>query len=153
MKVINLEAKIKKIIDSEDKRNPYTDEEIAKQVGISREIVTQCRKLNRIPDSRQRRKEIILKDALEIIKKDRNISDRAFTRGLNDIGYKLSRYTAVEIKKESAKFLEDSDINMVEINKVELKENVIYEKETTEKEYDPFNSIIGNDGSLKLQIN
>ncbi|WP_035776112.1 sigma 54-interacting transcriptional regulator [Clostridium arbusti] len=153
MKVINLDAKIKKIIDSEDKRNPYTDEEIAKQVGISREIVTQCRKLNRIPDSRQRRKEIILKDALEIIKKDRNISDRAFTRGLNDIGYKLSRYTAVEIKKEAAKLLEDSDINMVETNKVELKENVIYEKGTTEKEYDPFNSIIGNDGSLKLQIN
>ncbi|AJA46693.1 hypothetical protein CPAST_c05930 [Clostridium pasteurianum DSM 525 = ATCC 6013] len=32
-----MEAEIKEIIDSEDKKNPYTDEEIAKQIGVVRD--------------------------------------------------------------------------------------------------------------------
>lgn len=140
-------------MDSEDEKNPYTDEEIAKQMGISREIVTQYRKFNKIPDSRQRRKEIILKDAFEIMKKDRNISDRAFTRDLNNRGYKLSRYTAVEIKREAAEFLEDNGKIVDEDNNIKSIENVISKKDNLEKTNDPFDCIIGKDGSLKLQIN
>lgn len=148
-----MDNSIKKIMDSEDKKNPYTDDEIANHMRISREIVTQYRKLNKIPDSRQRRKEIILKDALEIIKKDRNISDRAFTRDLINRGYKLSRYTAVEIKREAAEFLEDSGEIVDEDNYIKSIENVISKKDNLEKTNDPFDCIIGKDGSLKLQIN
>ncbi|AGK95751.1 sigma 54-interacting transcriptional regulator [Clostridium pasteurianum] len=148
-----METSIEKIMDSEDKKNPYTDDEIAKQMGISREIVTQYRKLNKIPDSRQRRREIILKDAWEIMKKDSNISDRAFTRELNDRGYKLSRYTAVEIKREAAELLEDSAEIVDEDNYIKSQENVISEKDNLEKTNDAFDCIIGKEGSLKLQIN
>lgn len=155
-----MEFKIKEIIDSEDKKNPYTDEEIAKKTGVVREVVTQYRRVNKIPDSRQRRRKVILKDALEIITEERNnISDRAFTRDLNARGYKLSRYTAVEIKKEAAKFLIESDDTAVSENnknehdKIQLVENVISEDSISEKTNDPFECIIGHEDSLKLQIN
>lgn len=99
-----------------------------------------------------------MKDALEIITEDRNISDRAFTRDLNARGYKLSRYTAVEIKKEAVKFLVESgdaagENNNKKENKIEVKENVTLKKNNMGKADDPFDCIIGHEDSLKLQIN
>ncbi|MDI6851365.1 MAG: hypothetical protein QMD82_05455, partial [bacterium] len=56
----DLEDKVKKIIESEDKNKPYTDEEIANLlrssgIKISRRMVTKLRNKLGIPDSRQRK--------------------------------------------------------------------------------------------------
>ncbi|NMM65190.1 sigma 54-interacting transcriptional regulator [Clostridium sp. P21] len=179
-----MESKIIKIISSEDKKNPYTDEEIAKQLGILRKVVTEYRNENGIPDSRQRRKELILKDAVEIIKKDRNISDRNFTKELNEKGYNLARYAASNIKKEAILILGESynlsedaaitsygekqNVNLkskaeiVNNNTMIHKENraqvikkhIDYREDANKKEtFDPFKSVIGCEGSLRLQVN
>lgn len=80
--VIYVEDKIKLIIDSEDKKNPLTDEEISSQLGMLREIVTEYRREQGIPDSRERRKALIIKDAVDILRDNINISERSFAKEL-----------------------------------------------------------------------
>jgi hypothetical protein len=48
------------IIESEDKKNPLTDQKIADILNTTREKVTEERLLNNIPDSRERRKQEII---------------------------------------------------------------------------------------------
>lgn len=178
-----MESKIIEVINFEDKKNPYTDEEIAKKLGILRETVTEYRNENGIPDSRQRRKELILKDAVEIIKNNRKISDRNFTQELNEKGYNLARYAASNIKKEAILILgegnnvsEEDTITpyaakkitnlkdttqtvdnrtLSKANSTEIINKYIDQEEDVGKEeiFDPFKSIIGYEGSLKLQVN
>jgi transcriptional regulator with AAA-type ATPase domain/transcriptional regulatory protein LevR len=140
------------IINMEDKKNPYTDEEIAKKLGILREVVTEYRNENDIPDSRQRRRDVIMKDSIQILKKNKNISDRNFTKELNDKGYKVARFAASNIKKEALKLLEQENFKKggeLDIyNYEEIKKEPIDKKEKA----DAFESIIGHEGSLKLQV-
>lgn len=56
-------------INSEDKKNPYTDQELAEFLSIPRLKVIQKRNELNIPDSRDRRKELLLADLREILKK------------------------------------------------------------------------------------
>jgi len=144
-----VEYNILDIIKAEDKKNPLTDEEIANKLGALRETVTEYRKEYDIPDSRQRRKEFIVKDALEILRKDCKLSDRAFAKELNEKGYNLARYAAASVKKEVIDILEKEDINKSSyVNELQT-EQVIEAKNSD----DPFSVIIGHEGSLKLQIN
>jgi DNA-directed RNA polymerase specialized sigma54-like protein len=53
---MDIKDKLIKIIKSENKKCPFTDDEIAKQLSVTREAVTQLRKELDIPDSRDRRK-------------------------------------------------------------------------------------------------
>ena len=46
-------------IQNEDKKNPYTDKELSEILGISRGDIVQFRKINNIPNSRDRRKELL----------------------------------------------------------------------------------------------
>lgn len=146
--MINVEFKIMNIINSEDKKNPFTDEAIAKQLEILRENVTEYRKEKGITDSRQRRKEFIIIDAMEILKKDEKISDRNFTKELNEKGYKLARFAATNIKKEAIRILEHMGDGVNSENKI-----IQNEKISKEKPLDPFELLIGYEGSLKIQVN
>lgn len=47
------------LIDTEDRKNPYTDEALAKKLSISRGEITLLRQKLKIPDSRERRKPIL----------------------------------------------------------------------------------------------
>jgi DNA-directed RNA polymerase specialized sigma54-like protein len=47
------------IIKSEDQKNPYTDDQIAKLLEVSREKITEERTKNAILDSRERRKSVL----------------------------------------------------------------------------------------------
>lgn len=141
-----MELKIMEIINYEDKKNPYTDEAISKQLEILRETVTEYRKEKCIEDSRQRRKELIIKDALEILKKDKKMSDRNFTKELNIKGYRIERFAASNIRKEASSFCGN------EVNKLSIENEINCEKLIKEKNFDPFELLIGYEGSLKFRL-
>ncbi|ERI91779.1 putative transcriptional regulatory protein LevR [Clostridiales bacterium oral taxon 876 str. F0540] len=144
-----MEYNILDIINAEDKKNPLTDEEIANSLGILRETVTEFRKEHNIQDSRQRRKEVIIKDAFEILSGNLKLSDRAFAKELNEKGYSLARYAAASIKKEALEILtKESKTQDQSMQKVSIDQ-----AGKLEKAEDPFAAIIGYEGSLKLQIN
>ncbi|WP_127836794.1 sigma 54-interacting transcriptional regulator [Clostridium prolinivorans] len=144
--------KILDIINMEDKKNPYTDEEIAKKLGILREVVTEYRNENDIPDSRQRRRDVIIKDSIQILKKNKDISDRNFTKELNDKGYKVARFAASNIKKEVLKLLEQENFNKEGRSEIYNYEEIKKESIDKKEKADAFEAIIGYEGSLKLQI-
>lgn len=50
--------KILREIQREDKKNPYTDQELAEMLNVARSEVISVRKKNNILDSRERRKNI-----------------------------------------------------------------------------------------------
>ncbi|TQW49760.1 hypothetical protein D1N85_01165, partial [Clostridioides difficile] len=54
--------KILREIQREDKKNPYTDQELAEMLNVARSEVISVRKKNNILDSRERRKKILIKD-------------------------------------------------------------------------------------------
>ena len=49
------------LLEAEDKKNPYTDEQLAKILNIRRDAVTVLRSELNIPDSRERRKPYLFK--------------------------------------------------------------------------------------------
>ncbi len=53
--------RIRDLINKEDKKNPYTDEEISEILKVDREVVTKFRLENDIPNSRERRQGILKK--------------------------------------------------------------------------------------------
>lgn len=139
------------IIEGEDKKNPLTDEKIAKLLNTTREKVTEARLSNNIPDSRERRKAFILKDILHLLERYKNISDRKLTSYLNDMGYNVSRFTVTQLRDEVK--------NSTEFNKMTVENVENMDKQTGDNMgfdvHDPhfFKELIGSNGSLKLQIN
>ena len=59
--------KILREIQREDKKNPYTDQELAEMLNVARSEVISVRKKNNILDSRERRKKILIKDISKIV--------------------------------------------------------------------------------------
>ncbi|OJT91810.1 hypothetical protein BM535_14555 [Clostridioides difficile] len=53
--------KILREIQREDKKNPYTDQELAEMLNVARSEVISVRKKNNILDSRERKKKILIK--------------------------------------------------------------------------------------------
>lgn len=116
-------------IESEDKKNPYTDEKIADVLELSREVVTNVRKEYNIPDSRERRKVVLNNAILKILKENPDISDRALTKILNEQNYLIGKYAVSKLRDELS-------------------------QHTRVKSDDPelFEDIIGYQGSLKNMI-
>ena len=161
---MNIEEMINDILQKEDIKNPLTDEEIAKELNILREVVTEYRKKNDIANSRNRRLDILTNDSKEILLDNKDISDRNFVILLKERGYKIERYAAAKIKKEVLEYFEANQElknqnekssfyidtkkireEKVIVNKLELNEN------NEKSEF--FDELIGSNGSLKVQIN
>lgn len=148
---MELYEKLKSILDNEDRKNPLTDEEIAIKLNILRETVTEIRKNNGIENSRNRRLSYIVKDAKDILLNDLEISDRNFTESLKDRGYKIERYAAAKIKKDILskidrdEYQEENELRIIE-------NNTIVTNSDNGLHNDYFSSLIGFDGSLKVQV-
>ena len=112
---MNIEEMISVVLQNEDIKNPLTDEEIANELNILREVVTEYRKKKNIANSRNRRLNILTNDSKEIILNNKDISDRNFVISLKERGYKIERYAASKIKKEV--------IELININKEVENEN------------------------------
>lgn len=142
---------IKDILNKEDRKNPLTDEEIAIKLNVLREVVTEYRKKNNIGNSRRRRLEIITEDARNIIINNVNISDRNFAECLKNLGYKIERYAASNIKKEVLEQMELREVNIYKNSKNDREDESKLENKNTRSNL--FKDLIGYDGSLKVQIN
>ncbi|MDL0404365.1 hypothetical protein QQO89_02930, partial [Clostridioides difficile] len=71
--------KILREIQREDKKNPYTDQELAEMLNVARSEVISVRKKNNILDSRERRKKILIKDISKIVSENPQMSERKIT--------------------------------------------------------------------------
>lgn len=147
-------------IQNEDKKNPYTDKELSEILGISRGDIVQFRKINNIPNSRDRRKELLENELLDILGDNTNITERKITEILIERGFDISRSAVSKILKSDEiknRIIENSSKNneSIEINssKKEINvENVLKINNSTEKEND-FEMLIGYKGSLKEKVN
>ena len=147
-------------IQNEDKKNPYTDKELSEILGISRGDIVQFRKINNIPNSRDRRKELLENELLDILGDNTNITERKITEILIERGFDISRSAVSKILKsdeiknriynhssKNSETIEDNN-SKKEINV----ENVLKINNSTEKEND-FEMLIGYKGSLKEKVN
>ena len=147
-------------IQNEDKKNPYTDKELSEILGISRGDIVQFRKNNNIPNSRDRRKELLENELLDILGDNPNITERKITEILVERGFDISRSAISKILKRDEiknRISENSYKNSETIegnnSKKEINvENVLKINNHTEKEND-FEMLIGYNGSLKEKVN
>ena len=147
-------------IQNEDKKNPYTDKELSEILGISRGDIVQFRKINNIPNSRERRKELLENELLDILGDNTNITERKITEILIERGFDISRSAVSKILKSDEiknRIYNHSSKNSETIegnnSKKEINvENVLKINNSTEKEND-FEMLIGYKGSLKEKVN
>jgi len=97
-----IENTILELIETEDKKLPLTDSDIAKKVNTTRAYITQFRKEKKIATSHQRREETLLNDIKRIIAGDSLISDNLLCKKLSEVGYDISRYSVTQIRKQAA---------------------------------------------------
>lgn len=148
-----MKDKIFEIIENEDKKNPLTDEEIALELKVSREVVTEYRKKENIGNSRNRRLENIKKDAAMLILENEDISDRSLAEELKGQGYKIERYAASNIKREIINNLDSYNIKVIKSNNIlEKGESENNDEIDLKEDENCFKEVVGYDGSLRLQI-
>jgi len=127
---MNLKDKLLNIINTENKKNPISDIKLSKMLSTSRESITVLRKEINIGNSRERRKPYLENDIKRIMGKNSNITVTDITKQLMSYGFDISRHAIEAI-------LQDTKISSEEVrNKPVI-------------EIDPFQSLIGYDGSLK----
>jgi len=127
---MNLKSKLLNIINTENKKNPISDIKLSKMLSTTRESITTLRKEINIGNSRERRKPYLEDYIKTIIEKDNNINVTDLTKQLMSFGFEISRH-AIE------SMLQDTKISDAKVTSKVVIEN------------DPFQSLIGYDGSLK----
>ncbi len=91
---------VEALVENEDRKNALTDEQIGELLGIRREEVTIIRSQLRIPDSRKRRKPVLLQAIRDCLGQDPTLTSRKLTRKLAELGFEVSRYTVTQLCKE-----------------------------------------------------
>ncbi len=130
---------IDQFLKNENQKKPLSDREIADQLGINREKVTEYRKKHGIPNSRKRLYSRIKTDAFGLMKATPNLSHRELMRQLNENGYQISRQIALSLKNEFLAPKASTEANL--------------ENQSQKVESNVFSKLIGYDRSLKIQIN
>lgn len=137
--------KLIELINTEDKKNPYTDQELAELLFVPRLKVIQKRNELNIPDSRDRRKDLLLKDLKQILNENINISERKVTELMIKKGYDISRSIVAKNIKE---LMED-----IAERKEKLPKGITAIQTTKEnKDEESFKKLIGYSGSLRNKI-
>ncbi|MED1666321.1 PTS sugar transporter subunit IIA [Brevibacillus laterosporus] len=95
-----MKTQLLRIVQEEDPKNPLTDEEIAAKLGIRRDKCTLLRQQFHIPDSRKRRLPLLTAEMNRILKEHSQISDRKLTGELRKIGFEISKFTVMNLRKE-----------------------------------------------------
>lgn len=158
-----MKERLIQLIKSEDKKNPYTDDQLAGILGARRDEVTILRGELGIPDSRERKKPYLVNALKELILQNVKISDRELTRLLNRQGFNVSRFIVSQLRKEIVGNMNPKNTSSVMLNgHIETVDNVTnsnVEKISSSGKINnsnmpsrAFERIIGFDGSLKPQI-
>ncbi|MBU3114271.1 sigma 54-interacting transcriptional regulator [Clostridium lacusfryxellense] len=140
---MNLNDKLLNIINTENKKNPISDIKLSKMLSTSRECITILRKELNIGNSRERRKPYLENYIKTIIEKNSTINVTDITKQLKSYGFDISRHVIESI-------LNDTKIGNKEVSQKEKIGSVRFESVRSER--DPFESLIGYDGSLKNNI-
>ncbi|WP_434511886.1 sigma 54-interacting transcriptional regulator [Desulfitobacterium sp. AusDCA] len=135
-----MKKKLLRLIDEEDKKNPLTDEKLARLLLINRSELTQLRSSCDIPDSRERRKPLLIQEIKKVISEEHGISERELTGRLNRLGFNISRSSIVKILKEVSKSTSEIE-GIPSAPKAEYQMTI-----------DPFSKIIGWNKSLSEKI-
>ncbi|WP_055743913.1 sigma 54-interacting transcriptional regulator [Brevibacillus choshinensis] len=138
-----MEEHIKQIIDQEDKKVPYTDEQIARQMGIRRDEVTLLRHKLQIPDSRKRRQPLLLKEMESLLQPTPNMTSRELTSRLNERGYDVSRFMVHQLRSKMEAFSDTATPN---------KDDRARQKTRKVNQAVTFASLIGAKSTLKAAI-
>ncbi|MBU2700181.1 transcriptional regulator with AAA-type ATPase domain/transcriptional regulatory protein LevR [Sporomusaceae bacterium BoRhaA] len=131
---MDLKNKVINLVDTENKKNPLTDVQIAKYLHTTRENITNIRKELNINNSRQRRYPYLKAAILAVRKNQPNIAVSDLTCQLIEQGFAISRKVIDEL---------------LPLSEVEA---------TTKSDglqvngADPFKRLIGSNGSLKNSI-
>ena len=126
-----MDKKLMELIKKEDIKKPYSDEQIASLLFISRQAVNRLRQKLGIPSRNKRREPFLKKDIKLLIENEPDISDRELTKRLQEIGYDISKFLVSSYRKEL------TVEKKTPINKVNAS---------------LFDSIIGSKGSIQSQI-
>ncbi|HHW44816.1 MAG TPA: sigma 54-interacting transcriptional regulator [Desulfotomaculum sp.] len=141
-----MEKKLLRLIAEEDKKNPLTDEECARKLFLNRSEINKLRQSLNIPDSRERRKPLLLEEIKRILTEHAGISERNITVELNKRGFRISRYSV-------SKVLKDNNLIKAEF---ENTEQPTYSrparKDTGKDQVDPFSAMIGWDKGLRVKV-
>lgn len=112
---MDLENKLINIINTENKKNPLTDVQMAKFLGVARESITNLRKELNIANSRQRRYPYLKVATSTILKKNKDIAVSELTRELLAEGFDVSRRIVEEILEK-----DNFEVNKVKVEKEEV---------------------------------
>ena len=93
-------SELTRLIEEEDPRQPYTDEQLAQMLGLRREQVVEQRRSAGLPDSRLRLRPVLVQAMARLLTGDPELSDRALTAQLNGEGFKVSRYLVGELRTQ-----------------------------------------------------
>lgn len=139
-----MKDKLHSIVSCENKKEPYTDQELSEQLTVSREYITLLRKELNIADSRERKKIYICEEISNILSRKPNLSYRELAQTLKQNGYSVSRYLL-------DKYLQDVGNTRQEVQT----DAALYQEpaeETAETTYAAFSNLVGIGGSLDMQI-
>ncbi|VBB07565.1 phosphotransferase system mannose-type iia component [Lucifera butyrica] len=92
--------KLLKLISEENKKDPFTDDELARKIGIARGEIIRLRRDLKIGNSRERMRPGLISRIKEILEDCPNISERSLTQRLIDCGFNISRNLVVAALKE-----------------------------------------------------
>ena len=140
-----MKNKLQDIILKEDRKGPLTDMQLGEKLLVSREYITSLRKELDIADSRDRKKKYICEEVLQLIKTNKKLSYREITSTIKSRGYKLSRYLVVKYLEEIKEA--NNDRKQIDIVQTETEES-----SSDNHKYTSFQNLIGEDGSLEIQI-
>lgn len=134
---MELKEKLLNIINTENKKDPLTDIQIAKFLGTTRENVTNLRKEFKISNSRERRMPYLKSAIQAMVLSNPNISVSEITRELLSQGFDITRRVVEGILSKNDNVYETFEDEQEVIDK---------------SQEDPFQDLIGNEGSLKTAI-
>ncbi|WP_242703766.1 sigma 54-interacting transcriptional regulator [Candidatus Enterococcus moelleringii] len=130
-------ARMVQMIDSEDLKNPYTDQELAEHLKLSRSSITTMRKKAGIENSRERREAILLKAITAILEAEPTISMNQLTKQLVDSGYRITL---------------NSTISFIEQHNIFISDNNTKDQPPSRNKNEAFAGIIGAQRSLSIQV-
>ena len=133
------------LISRENKKNPFTDEKLAQELGVGREKVNELRLSADIPNYLARRETVLLASIERILDENYDISSRRMVIELNKLGFQLSSFGLNKYKEK---------ISEMKVSKYKQEKVVVSPPpkrkipQISMKEDEGFSRIVGNNGSL-----
>ncbi|MGI5859858.1 MAG: sigma 54-interacting transcriptional regulator, partial [Tepidanaerobacteraceae bacterium] len=128
------------LIANEDKKNPYSDEELAGMLNTTRQQILKLRKKHDIPNYSERRRSLLIKEIGRILINTPDISNRKLTQVLEERGFKLSSFLAATIRKE------------IKVNELDVLTEEVSKDNISNQHEKIFSHIIGAQGSISSKI-